>query len=121
MTDKKEKDGDSLRAAVRRMISRPLKTEDQVDSRIIDALMSSAAGLKAYRLWRATDWEAVALTVLKISDALQVVIGLEARELCEHRWIEIEREIDECKEFPADDREQALDLLGAFVDKGLMR
>ena len=121
MTNENEKNGDSLRAAVRRMISRPLKTEDQVDSRIIDALMSSAAGLKAYRLWRATDWEAVALTVLKIGDALQVVIGLEARELCEHRWVEIEREIDECKEFPADDREQALDLLGAFVDKGLMR
>lgn len=121
MTNENEKNGDSLRDAVRRMISKPVDTEDQVDSRVLDALMSSAAGLKAYRLWRGTDWEAVALTVLKISDALQVVIGLEARELCEHRWIEIEREIDECKEFPADEREQALELLGALADAGLMR
>jgi len=121
MTDKNEKDGDSLRATVRRMISRPLKTEDQVDSRIVDALMSTPAGLKAYRLWRSTDWEAVAIVVSKISDALEIVIGLEPRELCEHRWVEIERELDEMKELPADDREDALDLLGAFVDKGLMR
>ena len=121
MTDKKEKDGDSLRATVRRMISKQVRLEDQIDFRIIDALMSTPAGLKAYRLWRATDWEAVAIVVSKISDALQVVIGLEARELCEHRWIEIERELDEMREYPADEREDALDLLGAFVDAELMR
>lgn len=121
MTNENEKDGDSLRATVRRMISRPLKTEDQVDSRIIDALMSTPAGLKAYRLWRATDWEAVALTVLKISDACETMFGLDAQALCEHRWIEIQAELDETKEYPADDREDALDLLLAFVDAGMMR
>ena len=35
--------------------------------------------------------------------------------------IEIERELDEMREYPADDREDALDLLGAFVDAELMR
>lgn len=92
----------------------------QVEWSVTEELMSTPAGLMALRLWRDTDWSKVRSQLQQISWALTADV-IDDEMLCEHRWIQVQQELDDRVELDAESRERALELLEQYVSKRVMQ